>query len=551
MNVNKVSEYPCLESRNILLYYPYFANTFLLNHSIKHEELLGQGVGSQIIKWDKDILIETIQKEMKSEIDVLIFFATDGLLDSKTISSINIDENIEKIEFSFYQPQFVFIPFSIEAYRLCYAEKNFEKHSLLIDGFNENLANIPSFSDERLSSYLKKFKLSSTIFSDTSKEAEFLIEKIKEKGFFSTKVDAPELMLLYYGAPYSIYLLNQYPEFLPIRIDFLNPIEDEKFKTLFDTKNIIYCKSRKTCEFKDSCIIKEKIKNFHRNIFDQAKENPRSLVDIFNRFVQENTEQIPFHIFKNVECFTKAITYHHKYNKHSIDSKTKAFTSSLALLTSNKHPEDYVVYSQSYTLFKEHTLAYFILLIYHYILIKEHVKDLFFKEIAISLMNKAFLNGKYYYLFQNIIKILYLKFYKEIESEPNPISNFIAENGLRNTEYNLIFSQYKAEVIDDVNKRLKDLEPNNTFANLLTALNLDLIMYDFAFISEIIENDEIEYTILEISDIRNTIYEKSGASFLFNREEKSKIKNSELKREKKSKGVNKQSIVKPDIKKLK
>jgi hypothetical protein len=551
MSVDLLSEPPCFHNKNIILYYPYFANTFLLNHSIKYKGLLGAGVDSEIIRWDKDILIQTLMKEKESAREVLIFFATDRLLDSATISSINIDENIEKIEFSFYQPRFVFIPFSIEAYRLCYAEKNFEKHSLLIDGFNSNLTNIPSFSDERLSSYLKKFRLSSTIFSDTSKEAEFLLERIKERGFFNINVNQPELKLLYYGAPYSIYLLNQYPEFLPIRIDFLNPNEDEKFKNLFDTKNIIYCKLRKDCKFKDKCIIKEKIKNFHIDIFDQAKENPRSLADIYYRFVQENTEQIPFHIFKNVDCFTKAITYHHKYSDRTIDSKTKAFTSSLALLTSNKHPEDYISYSKSYSSFKENALAYFILLIYHYILKRELIKDLFFKEIAISLMNKAFLNGKYYYLFQNIIKTLYLKFNKEIENVPNPIKNFKAEYGLTSTENNLIFSQFKSDIIDEVNKRINDLEPNNTFANLLIALSFDMGMNDFASIPELIEEHEIEYTIMEIYDIKNAIYNKSDNSFLFKKEEKTKLKKIKLAREKRTKKSLEQSIVKPDISKLK
>jgi hypothetical protein len=551
MSFDRISEPPCQNNKSIILYYPYFANTFLLNHSIKYNGLLGDGVDSEIIRWDKDILVQTLLKEKESQRDVLIFFATDRLLDRKTILSINIDENIEKIEFSFYQPQFVFIPFSIEAYRLCYAEKNFEKHSLLIDGFNNNLTNIPSFSDERLSSYFKKFKLSSTIYSDTIKEAEFLLERIKEKAFFSIDANQPELKLLYYGAPYSIYLLNQYPEFLPIRIDFLNPNEDEKFKNLFDTKNVIYCKLRKECEYKDKCIISEKIKNFHKTIFDQAKENPRSLADIYYKFVQENTEQIPFHIFKNVDCFTKAITYHHKYNDLSVDPKTKAFTYSLELLTSNKHPEDYNFYSRSYSSFRRNVLAYFILLVYHYILIRDQTKDLYFKEIAISLMNRAFLNGKYYFLFQNIIKTLYVKFCKEIENVPNPINKFRDEYRLSLTGNNLIFSQFKSDIIDEVNKRITDLEPNNSFANLNIALNLNLSMSEFSSMPEIIEEHEIEHTIKEINDIKNTIYKRTDSSFLFKKEEKTKLKKTKLVEEKIQKISLKQRIVPPDISKIK
>ena len=155
MNTDLVSDCSCIEKKNIFLYYPYFANTFLLNYSIKYEGLLGNTANSKIIKWDRESLIDTLNKEKESDKDILIFFATERMLDDAFFSSTNID----KFDFSLYLPRFIFIPFSIEAYRSCYSGKNFEdKYSLLIEGFKEYLSEIPSINNDNIQAYLKLFK---------------------------------------------------------------------------------------------------------------------------------------------------------------------------------------------------------------------------------------------------------------------------------------------------------------------------------------------------------------------------------------------------------
>lgn len=544
MNVRSVSECSCLNEKNILLYYPYFANTFLLNYSIKCDGLLGGKATSEIIKWDKEALIDTLKKEKESKNDILIFFATERMLEDVFFSSFNI----EKFDFSLYLPRFVFIPFSIEAYRLCYADKNFENYSLLIDGFKEDLSKIPSFSDSKLQTYLKRFKLSSTIYSDTPNEANSLNDIIRASNIFCNEVDKPEMKLLYYGAPYSIYLLNEYPEFLPIRIDSLNLTDENNIKKSFETKNIIYCKSKISCELRDKCIVKEKIEDFHKNIFEKAKENPKTLADIYYMFVQENKEQIPYHIFKNVECFTKAITYHHKYLRQEIDPKINIFTSNLKELTSEDNTQDNIEYSKSHNSFKENAFSYFILLVYHYIINKEDIKELIFKEITLSLKDKTFLNGRYYYLFQNIVKTLYVIFFNELKKFSNPLYRFSSKYKL--DESRIIYSQFRAEVINEVNNRTKDIESISAFNNLIKALKYDIKTDNISTLSSIILESEIEHTLLEIVDIKNEIFEKYEKSSMFRVQEKRNIKVIKNEREKKDKIANVYSIVKPDTSKI-
>lgn len=439
MNTDLVSDCSCIDKKNIFLYYPYFANTFLLNYSIKYEGLLGNTADSEIIKWDRESLIDTLNKEKESDKDILIFFATKRMLDDAFFSSTNIDE----FDFSLYLPRFIFIPFSIEAYRSCYSGKNFEdKYSLLIEGFKENLSEIPSIYDENIRAYLKHFKLSETIFSDTPEEAKEIVAQLEKLNFFRREDNSPELRLLYYGAPNAIYLLNKYPEFLPIRIDSLDFVRENELHKYFDTKIVLYCKHLNNCEYKDRCIIRSKIENFHKIIFDKAKENPKTLADIYNRFVQENKEQIPYQIFQNVECFSKAITYHHKYKTNTVDPKIRAFTSELKNLSSFDYKLDFNTYIQSRKLFKENALAYYILLVFHYIINNEKaLQKLSFREIASSLRDKAFLSGKYFLLYQNIIKTLYAQFLFEINSTINPINVFCTEYKL-SLDSKIIYYQF-------------------------------------------------------------------------------------------------------------
>jgi hypothetical protein len=545
MNSELVNDCSCLDKKNIFLYYPYFANTFLLNYSIKYEGLLGDNADSKIIKWDRESLIDTLNKEKDSDKDILIFFATKRMLEDKFFLSANIEE----FDFSLYLPRFVFIPFSIEAYRSCYSGKNFEdKYSSLIDAFKEDFSEIPSINDESIKAYLKHFKLSETIFSDTPEEAYKIAEKLKTLNCFSKDDVSPELKLLYYGAPYAINLLNMYPEFLPIRIDSIDLAKESELQKYFDTKIVIYCKSLNKCECKDRCIVKEKIKNFHKIIFDKAKENPKTLAEIYNRFVQENHEQIPYQIFQNVECFSKAITYHHKYTTQTVGNEIRAFTSALKDLSTLDYKFDYRTYIQSRQSFKEYALAYYILLVFHYIINNEkNLQKFSFKEIASSLRDKAFLNGKYYLLFQSIIKTLYAKFLFEINDTNNPIKVFCSEHNL-DVESKMIYYQFKDDIVEEVNNKAKEISLSDAFNFLIRALGFILNKDSISALSNNIER-EIEHTVLEISDIKSVILENYDESSLFDTQQRRKIKTIKKQIEKKI-NKTKSSIQKPNTGKI-
>lgn len=516
----------CIENSIIKVIYPHFANTYLLPYYVDKKEFLGKNASSVLCKWDNIDIISKIDSEEKG--DIFIFYATESI-----DTLINDKFKSFQCDFSFYQPRLMFLPFSIELYKKHYQQLELESHQLTIDAIDNELdiVNlIPTFED--IKEYLSQFRLHDTIYSDTSEQANYLRERLVLKEYFSSKSTSPYLKLLYYSAPYSIYLLNQYPEFLPVRLDhnWLNGERD--FQKYFKTYNYIYCKNSENCQLKNNCSLVNHLTKFYAERFFEAKSEPKLFYDIFNKYVEKNNEQIPFHIFKDVDCFAKAISLFHNYDSSEEIQSIKLKISIYRNLTNKQKGDSFKLFNKSLDDLKYSACAFYILLIYSYIFRQNHnTKEFFFHNIARSLIDKNFLNGKYYFIYNAVLNTIYLDFRTKIKSITNNIEAIKAEAKITEKE---VYSIYRSFLFSHVIDTIKEI-------NLETSFNYLKYAIDFGFSnptsSHFIPFSEMDYknSLYEIKETIKFVINEALKDDMFSDDQKKQLRQSKNKFSRKEK----------------
>jgi hypothetical protein len=481
----------CPDDIKIKVIYPHFANTYLLPYYVENKKILGRNASIEVCKWDEGEIINKIKSE--NENNILIFYGTNN-----TKRNLPLELKVDCVDFSFYQPRLMFIQFSIELYRNHYVNKELEKYQIIIDAISkENDLNIiPTFED--IKDYLLNYKLHEIIFSDTKEQANYLRNRLKLSKYFSNDKTRPYIKLLYYSAPYTIYLLNQYPEFLPIRLDYKWLNSEKDFKDFFMTYNFIYCKYKTTCNLNKDCILKKYLLDFHIERFFEAREEPKILFDIFLKYVEKNEEQIPFHIFKDVDCFAKAISLHHQYNEDfKYNSSLKLKITNYQNLTNPVKGANFNKFNFLLNKLKENGIALYVLLLYSYIFQRDNGKeDYLFNNIANSLIDRNFLNGKYFFIFRSIINLLYLDFLEKLKI--HNLKKLIESEGVTERE---VYSIYMSYVFNHVLETIKNINDNISVEFLKIAFKVTLsenLQYDLIPITL----EEFNNTIAEISDAK-------------------------------------------------
>lgn len=514
---NTISEndLQCLEQSIIKVIYPHFANTYLLPYYVDKKQFLGKNASSVLCKWDNSDIIRKIDSEENG--DIFIFYATESI-----DSLINGKFKSFQCDFSFYQPRLMFLPFSIELYKKYYQQLELESHQLTIDAIDNELDIInliPSFED--IKEYLSQYRLHETIYSDTIEQANYLRDKLVLEEYFSSKVTSPYLKLLYYSAPYSIYLLNQFPEFLPIRLDhnWLNSEND--FQKYFKTYNYIYCKHSDNCQLKDKCSLVNHLSKFYAERFYEAKTEPKLFYDIFNKYVEKNNEQIPFHIFKDVDCFAKAISLFHNYDSSEEIQSIQIKISKYHDLTNKQKGDSFKSFNKSLEDIKYSAVAFYVLLIYSYILKQnQNNKEYFFQNIARSLIDKNFLNGKYYFIYKAILNTIYLDFRFKIKNITNNIETIKDKAKISEKE---VYSIYRSFLFSQVIDAIKETNLDTSFNYLKYAMNFK---FSKPTSSNYIPFSEKDYqnSIDEINETIKIVFENAQSNDIFSEDQKTQLK---------------------------
>lgn len=505
----------CLEKSIIKVIYPHFANTYLLPYYVDNKEFLGKKASSVSCKWDNNEILNKIDSDENS--DIFIFYATESInaLIKDKFKSFQCD-------FSFYQPRLMFLPFSIELYKKHYQKLDLESHQLTINAIDNetDIVNlIPTFED--IKDYSSQFRLQDTIYSDTLDQANYLRERLVLKKYFSQEATDPSIKLLYYSAPYSIYLLNQFPEFLPVRLDYdwLNCQDD--FRRYFKTFNYVYCKKIANCQHKDNCSLVNQLTKFYDERFFEAKSEPKLFYDIFNKYVEKNNEQIPFHIFKDVDCFAKAISLYHNYDASKEIQSIKLKIATYRSLTIKQRGDSFKSFNNHLDELKHTACSFYILLVYSYIFKQNHnTKEYLFHNIAKSLLDKNFLNGKYYFIYNAILNAIYLDFRSKINNTHNKIDSIIKEAMISEKE---VYSIFKSFLFSQVIESIIDISLDTSFDYLKNAIDFKFSKLLSSVIIPFSEKD-FQNTVNEIRETINVVLNNAQSENMFSDEQKKQLK---------------------------
>jgi hypothetical protein len=138
---------------------------------------------------------------------------------------------------------------------------------------------------------------------------------------------------------------------------------------------------------------------------------------------------------------------------------------------------------------KESSISFYIMLVYSFIFKENKSRTNQVNSIANSLIDRSFLNGQYYFIFDSILNTLYFDYRFKILNVKNRIDPIVSK-GISESE---IFSLHKAFLFSHVIESIKTL-PENTF---------DLLIKSFEF--KFSKSIDLEISIFSNSDFTNTL----------------------------------------------
>ncbi|MBR5632043.1 MAG: hypothetical protein IKW82_10420 [Bacteroidales bacterium] len=303
-----------IEAESIVakLYYPEYANTFALTYAIScadGNKIAGIPWVSELYDWGKERMKEMEKDHDLKDNEIVAFYGTD---DDITYDSLK--GNKDRIRLPEYHPRLIFIPYDYSMYDNIYKERMIDPKGIVT---SEDLIYIPEIDD--FDAFFSERGVSEKLQSDTTSQADTL-----KKILFDGKPQITDLtnkkypiQLFYYGAPLTIFYLNLYPKFLPIRIDIalnkkLSGLYDDnaikkEYYNLFNT--YLYLRYGKMIDKKIINSIKEKVQEFFFQVYSDAILDPQLLSDVYRKY-KENVPRGLFYTMRSVEDFAKAITLH-------------------------------------------------------------------------------------------------------------------------------------------------------------------------------------------------------------------------------------------------
>lgn len=295
-----------------LLLFPEFANTFILPYIITRniDNKFGNYIWQSILtEWNEDIKIKYDELEkMGYKAEVIAFYASSSY--EKDIQYFFQDFQYEKIRLPQYFPRLFFIPYDYTIYEKIYKTRDINPKMIVTD---KDISNIPYITDSTICKCLKKRGVV-CIPSDTKLQANFIYDNVINTKWTYPPKSYP-IRLYYFGAPLTIFYLNSYPRYLPIRVN-IDIVNKEKYREVFDTYLYLLFKSSERCDNEEYGNIlervnnlKDSIKNIIFQLYAEAIIEPQLLSPMYKKY-KEMVPQGHFYTMRNVEDFAKAITLH-------------------------------------------------------------------------------------------------------------------------------------------------------------------------------------------------------------------------------------------------
>ena len=288
---------------NALLLYPEFPNTFFLTYHILSNPKREYGG----FKWDVDQCDwnwintkERVSTELndKNSKDVICYYGTS----SDKINELPDGYKYKSISLPAYQPRFIFIPYDFDIYKEVYEKLELNTNGIITA---KDISDYPDWDENNIKTMLSERGIQENIFSDTKDQALFIKEKLVQSCNLKTNGDQP-IRLYYYGAPLTIFYLNHFPNYLPIKINYSAIHSDnngfnENFKTFI---HIYYRGNENEIDY-----LEKIIKNDVFSAYVDAILEPQLLTPVFRRF-KEMVPRGQFYTMRDVNDFAKAITLH-------------------------------------------------------------------------------------------------------------------------------------------------------------------------------------------------------------------------------------------------
>lgn len=292
----------------VRLFYPEYANTFALTYAIacaEDNKIAGAHWTSELYDWGKARRLEMGDTYNLNDNEIVAFYGTDAEIKYGSLTG-----STAKIKLPVYHPRLIFMPYDYTIYESVYKNSKINPKGIIT---SEDIKDIPSIDD--LSVFFSERGVSEKLKSDTEAQAVFLQKVLFGDAYKSTK-EHP-IQLFYYGAPLTIFYLNSYPKFLPIRIDVslnnkLGVLPDNNkvkkdYSDLFNT--YLFLRIGKNVDQDLINGIQEKVKESFFHIYSDALLDPQLLSNVYKKY-KEDVPRGLFYTMRSVEDFAKAITLH-------------------------------------------------------------------------------------------------------------------------------------------------------------------------------------------------------------------------------------------------
>lgn len=409
------------EVRNMIegkLYYPEYANTFALTYAIDYAEenkIADIPWTSELYDWGKVQNEETIPNDD----EIVAFYGTD-----EEVKFENLQGNKQRIKLPQYHPRLIFMPYDYTVYEKIYKTRSINPQGIVT---SEDIKDIPEIND--FTALFTERGVSVKLQSDTKPQAENL-----KKILFDEKPQITDLtnkkypiQLFYYGAPLTIFYLNLYPKFLPIRIDValnnrLSDLSDDnnlkkEYSNLFNT--YLFLRYGKNVNDETIANIIGRVKESFFQVYSDALLDSKLLSNVYKKY-KENVPRGLFYTMRSVEDFTKAITLHceaeiGKIRKEigleeargkALEQKSKDMLQFFKEFTSESRRSLYEERTKYLRDIKELALGCKAFLVYSFHWKKESGKTDWNKVFDVRYKDKFKLEGTYLYLYDSVLTCL-------------------------------------------------------------------------------------------------------------------------------------------------
>lgn len=402
------------------LYYPEYANTFALTYAIAYAEdnkIAGIPWTSELYDWGKIQKKEMGDECIPKDNEIVAFYGTD-----EEVKFENFRGNKQRIKLPEYHPRLIFMPYDYTVYEKNYKTKSINPQRIVT---SEDIKDIPEIDD--FTALFTERGVSAKLQSDTEPQAKTL-----KKILFDGKPQITDLtnkkypiQLFYYGAPLTIFYLNLYPKFLPIRIDVAlnNKLcvlsDDNTTKKEYSNRFNTYLFLRYGNNVNEEIIgnIIETVKESFFQVYSNALLDSQLLSNVYKKY-KENVPRGLFYTMRSVEDFTKAITLHceaaigkireeiglSEARGKALEQKSKDMLQFFKEFTSESHRGLYEERTKCLRDIKELALGCKAFLVFHWK--KENGKTDWNKVFDTKSKDKFKLEGTYLYLYKSIVTCL-------------------------------------------------------------------------------------------------------------------------------------------------